>query len=421
VKLYEYQAKRLFKEKGIPIPEGKLASSNQEVFAAAQVLGKEVIIKSQILAGGRGKAGGILLAKDPEEAKRVYSQILGKKIKGLVTKRVLVEEDVKYTEELYLGLTVDRSQRRNILVFTRKGGVDIEEVASQNAGAILKYPVSHCGDVNFVLDSLKEKVNFDNETFGCLQDIIKKLCELYFQFDCQLAEINPLVLTCDRRLVALDAKIVIDDNALFRQQKVVSWKEELEADDIEREAHRRKIAYVRLSGDVGIIGNGAGLVMATMDEVQYAGKNPANFLDIGGGAKREFVRDAIEIILMDPQIKGVFVNIFGGITRCDEVAMGIISAFSREEHPFDKNIDLKSRNKFSSETHNKLAESQGCVNFPVVIRLQGTRREEAKSLLANTLIRPSRNLQFVPSFIYVESMKEGAEKIAELVKESQNI
>lgn len=379
MKLYEYQAKRLFKEKGIPVLKGEIASSPQEAFAIAQELDKGVAVKAQVLVGGRGKSGGIILAKSPQEAKQASSQILGKDIKGLVVKKVLVEEATEFVREFYLGITVDRSQRRNILIFTTEGGVDIEEIALRHPEAIFRYSIAPTQSIEKILEDLKKEAALDDEVFNSLRDIVKKLYQLYFQLDCELAEINPLVLTTDNRLVALDAKIIVDDNALFRQEKITSWREEVETDDIEREAHRRKIAYVRLNGDIGIIGNGAGLVMATMDEIKYAGGSPANFLDIGGGAKRELVENALEIILMDSQIKGIFMNIFGGITRCDEVAQAIISVFSqREAIP------------------------------PVVIRLHGTRSKEAKSLLRST------------KFSYVESMEEGAKRIVELVEKIKN-
>jgi succinyl-CoA synthetase beta subunit len=289
----------------------------------------------------------------------------------------LVEEAAQITREFYLGLTVDRSRQKNILIFTDEGGVEIEELALSKPSVIHKYEIQSSQDIDAILKDIKGKLNLDGSIFNNLLDISKKLSQIYFELDCQLAEINPLVLTREDKLIALDAKLIIDDNALFRHEGIASLSEVVETDAIEAKAHKKGIAYVRLQGDVGVIGNGAGLVMATMDEVARAGCAPANFLDIGGGAKAELMKNSLEIVLMDPQVKGIFINIFGGITRCDEVAGGIISAFA------DKKITL-----------------------PIVIRLQGTRCRQAKELLEGT------------DFNYIDSMEEGARKIASLVGES---
>jgi succinyl-CoA synthetase beta subunit len=379
MRLYEYQGKQILKEKNIPIPKGGLASSNKEVFSIAQLLEGRVVIKAQVLVGGRGKAGGIVLANTAEGAEKISSQILGKEIKGLIVRKVLVEKAVEYKKEFYLALTVDRSKKRNILIFSSEGGMDIEELAFKKPEAIFRYPLSGFNNVNSLGDNLKKALGLGDNIFGELLDIVKKLYYIYFGLDCELLEINPLVLTNDNKLTALDAKVIIDDNALFRQERIASWKEEVETDDIEAEAHRRKIAYVKLKGNIGIIGNGAGLVMATMDMVKQVGGSPANFLDIGGGAKEDMMKNALEIILMDKQVKGVFINIFGGITRCDEVAKGLISAFSNRD-----------------------------INLPLVIRLHGTRCKEAKDLLTDE------------RFTYVDSMEEGARTIVELVKKQRD-
>ena len=377
MKLYEYQAKNIFKDKGIPIPQGALAWSSDEACEIAAKLNGSVVLKAQVLVGGRGKAGGVCLVKDSDQATQVSSKILGMDIKGLPVKSLLVEEAAQITKEFYLSLTVDRSRQKNILIFTDEGGVEIEELALSKPSAIHKYEIQSPQDIDAILKDIKGKLNLDGLIFNNLLDISKKLSQIYFELDCQLAEINPLVLTREDKLIALDAKLIIDDNALFRHEGIASLSEVVETDAIEAKAHKKGIAYVRLQGDVGVIGNGAGLVMATMDEVARAGCAPANFLDIGGGAKAELMKNSLEIVLMDPQVKGIFINIFGGITRCDEVAGGIISAFA------DKEITL-----------------------PIVIRLQGTRCRQAKELLEGT------------DFNYIDSMEEGARKIASLVGES---
>lgn len=376
MKLHEYQAKEILSKEGIPVLKGKVAFSSQEASNVAQELGRKVVVKAQVHIGGRGKAGGIKLANTPQEAMVKASQLLGKPLKGLMVNKVLVEEAVEYKKQFYVGFTIDRSRRKNVFIFSIQGGVEVEEVARSAPEAICKVFISPLEDVKdraVLLD--KERTGLDTQRYVCLQEIIYKLYKIYKELDCELLEINPLVLTYEGRLVALDAKMVIDDNALSRHQEIITLREETESDFIEKEAYRRKISYVRLRGDIGIIGNGAGLVMATMDEVERAGGKPANFLDIGGGAKSELMKNALDIVLMDNNVKGIFINVFGGITRCDEVAEGIAEAFSEKE-----------------------------ARLPAVIRLAGTRCEEAKPILKDT------------SFIFADTMEEGAKKIVHLTR-----
>jgi len=351
MKLYEYQAKKILKDFGIRIPIGVVSGKFTDIsFMPAAV-------KAQVLAGGRGKAGGVKIAKTKDEAKKYFDEIISMKIKGSPVKKILMEEAFEIEREYYLGITVDRSSKSHSLMFSDVGGIDIEEVAKNSPEKIIKIPVTALS-----APSVGQIPN----------DIVEKLIKVYFATDATLVEINPLVKTKDGIFFAADAKIIIDDNALFRHPELAKLQTETEEDDIEAEAHKRKLAYVRLDGDIGIIGNGAGLVMTTMDEVKRAGGRPASFLDIGGGARCEVVKSALEILTMDKNIKGIFFNVFGGITRCDEVARGIIES-------------LKTLN----------------INIPIVVRLTGTMEEEGKALLSKT------------DLIYADSMQEGARIIVE--------
>jgi succinyl-CoA synthetase beta subunit len=302
----------------------------------------------------------------------VAKNLLGKPLKGLIIHKLLIEELKPFLKEHYLSIIVDRAKRQNVIMFSPEGGVDIEELAASRPEAIGKYyihperPLTSADVEGF----LKQ---WDMPRKDLLIEIILKLEQAYRENDAELAEINPLVWRGDVYHV-IDAKMTIDDNALYRHPELLQFQEESETDDIEKEAHRRKIAYVRLGGNVGIIGNGAGLVMGTMDEVGRAGGKPANFLDIGGGAKAEMMKNSLEVVLMDPNVKGIFINIFGGITRCDEVAKGIIEVTSQQK-----------------------------LTLPIVIRLTGTRAEEGRALLSKSKL------------VSAESMEEGARKIVELV------
>ncbi len=365
MKIHEYQAKQIMAKYGVPIPAGQVCTTAEEVEQFARSLARPVVVKAQVHVGGRGKAGGIKLAKDASEANRIAKNMLGSKLKGLTVEKVLVEEAVDIREEYYLGITIDRAAKQNVIMVSSVGGVDIEEVAEQTPEKIAKLHVDPTMTLqDFQIRQACYAAALDNAAMPGAFKFLSALYKAYVGTDASLAEINPLVVTGDGSVIAADAKINIDDNALFRHPELAEWKEESEEDEIEAEAHRRDIQYVRLDGEVGVIGNGAGLVMTTLDEVGRAGGKAANFLDIGGGAKAELVRNSLEIVLMDPRVKGVLFNVFGGITRCDEVAKGIIEATSAMD-----------------------------IRVPIVIRLSGTMEAEGKAVLERTALIPAGTMQ----------------------------
>ena len=374
MKIHEYQAKEIFARYGVPIPAGEVAETPAQARAIAQELGKRVVVKSQVLVGGRGKAGGIKLAATPEEAEQAASQILGMDIKGLTVEKVLVEEACQIAQEYYLGITLDRAAQKNVLMVSAAGGIDIEEVAASTPEKIARIWIDpSLGLCEFQMREALFAAGIERSAVNGATKFLAALYKTYVDIDCSLAEINPLVLTDAGTLIAADGKINIDDNALFRHPELAQYAEQGEDDPIEAEAHRRGLQYVRLDGDIGIIGNGAGLVMGTLDEVKDAGGNPANFLDIGGGAKAEVVADALDLVLSDPNVRGVLFNIFGGITRGDEVARGIIEGTKR--------LDIR---------------------VPIVVRLTGTNEAEGREMLKTTSLVPA------------ETMQEAAAKIVEL-------
>jgi succinyl-CoA synthetase beta subunit len=375
MKLLEYQGKEIFAKYGVPVPAGRVAFTPDEAASIAAEIGKTVVVKAQVHAGGRGKAGGIKLAKTPDEAREMASQIIGMEIKGLKVERVLVEEAADIKEEYYLGITTDRAARRNIVMVSKEGGIEIEIVAEENPGAIAKLHLDPAiGLQDFQIRQLGFEANLPPTALKGMGAFLKALYKVYLDYDCSLAEINPLVLNGEGKLIAADSKIVLDDNALFRHPELAAFQEEQEDDPIEAEAHKRGLTYVRLDGDIGIIGNGAGLVMTTLDVVKREGGSPANFLDIGGGAKAEVVTKAIDTVLLDKNVKGIFFNIFGGITRGDEVAKGMLEAIAT--------MDIK---------------------VPIVVRLTGTRAAEGLALLEGS------------SLVGAATMQEGAQKIVALV------
>ncbi len=383
MKLHEYQAKQILRDFGLPVPQGEVATTPEGAKAIAERLGKPVVVKAQVHMGGRGKAGGIKLAQDSDSAYAVAKEILGKRLispqnpAGMVAEMVLVEEAVEISEEYYVGITVDRTTQCNVLMVSRQGGMDIEEVAATNPSAISTITIDPLlGLTDYMAREVLFGAGFDFSMVRSMMPILQALYRAYLACDANLAEINPCALTKDGRIIPADAKITIDENALFRQKRLATYHEESIEDPIEAEAHKRGIAYVRLGGDIGIIGNGAGLVMCTVDEVARAGGRPANFLDIGGGAKAERVREAVEIVMMDPNVKGLLFNIFGGITRGDEVARGILEALSTLT-----------------------------VEVPIVVRLAGTHAEEGRALLKDTPLIP------------VETMQEAARTIVELARQ----
>jgi succinyl-CoA synthetase beta subunit len=357
VKFLEYQVKERLKAAGIPVPDGRLARTPDEAVLAAGALGA-IAVKAQVPVGGRGKAGGIKLARTPMDARRAAAEILGMTIKGYTVKEVWCETAQEITRELYLGLTLDRDARKPVLILSAQGGMEIEEVAESHPQAIAKlHPDPWRGPLPFEVRDLIFRAGL-----GALQaqlaPLVGKLYSLARAYDALTIEINPLALTRDGGLVAADGKLEIDENAMFRH-KDLRGADESEEDPLEAEARRRKLTYVRLDGWIGVIGNGAGLVMNTLDLVQREGGRAANFLDVGGGAKAEVVHNALELIAGDPHVKGILITIFGGITRGDEVARGVIDA-SRE-------LSLK---------------------LPLVVRLTGTREEEGRQLLQDAGIAP---------------------------------
>ena len=359
MKLLEYQAKEVLASLGIAIPPGVVARSPDEAAAAFARLGP-VAVKAQVPVGGRGKAGGIKLARTEDEARGAAQQIIGMDIKGFKVPLVYCEAALEIEREIYLGFTVDRDARANILMLSGKGGMDIEQVAEESPDSIARlYPNPWRGPLNFELAQLAYDAGL-GDLSRPLIGLIAKLYRAIPDYDALTAEINPLVVTKTGEVIAGDAKLEIDDNAAWRHKDLEErYGAVLEGDPYEVEAKKRGLTYVSLDGDIGIIGNGAGLCMGTLDLVQRAGGRPANFCDIGGGAKAEVVENALAVILMNPKVKGVVINVFGGITRGDEVARGVLTARD----------NLK-------------------MSLPLVVRLSGTREEEGREILRKNGIEP---------------------------------
>ncbi|HZP84919.1 MAG TPA: ADP-forming succinate--CoA ligase subunit beta, partial [Chthonomonadaceae bacterium] len=327
MKIHEYQAKEVLAKYGVAVPKNAgVAATPQQARAGVEALGGRGVIKAQVHSGGRGKAGGIKVAHSPEEAEQIAGQMLGMLLKthqvpqGIKVEKVLIEEPITITKEYYLGIVPDRQSQRDVLIVSARGGMDIEAVAEEDPDAIARLPVDPIDGLwDYQLRQLVFDAKLDPALVNKIVPFLRQLYNAYRGSDGSLAEINPLAVTADGRVLAADAKFQIDDSALFRHPEFAAYAEESEDDPIEAEAHRQDIAYVRLGGNVGILCNGAGLTMTTMDEVKRAGGSPANFLDVGGGAQAERVRNCLQIVLSDPHVKGILVNIFGGITRCDEV------------------------------------------------------------------------------------------------------
>ncbi len=353
VKIHEYQAKDILARYGIPIQPGRVAYTPDEAEVIARELGGPVVIKAQVYVGGRGKAGGIQFGDTPEQARASAAKVLGMGIKGLTVEKVLVVSKVDIKEEYYLGIILDRKSQTPVVMISKEGGIDIEQVAATAPEKIIKYPIDmRWGLRPFEARDVVARAGLPSAIVGKAGAILSSLAKAFIESDANLAEINPLVLTPQGQVMAADAKIIIDDNGLFRQKEYASWAESEESNPLEYEAKKADLTYVKLNGDVGIIGNGAGLVMTTLDMVARAGGKPANFLDIGGGAKAEVMYKALTFVAKDPQVKGILVNIFGGITRGEEVAKGVI-----------------------------MAQAELPKGMPIVVRLSGTGAEEGREML----------------------------------------
>ncbi len=377
MKLHEYQSKDLLSRFGVPVPAGRVTSDPEEARRIAEDLGGKVVVKAQVLMGGRGKAGGVKLFDNAADAGAFTKDLIGKKLvsiqnpSGMIVEQVLVAEQIDIAEEYYLSVLLDRAVQKLVVMISREGGMEIEEVAATKPGAIVRLHVDPAwGLADFEIRAAVKAANIPDKAQRQMVAMIKGLVQAYQASDADLVEINPVALTPEGKLIAADAKVSIDENALYRHHDYEETKDAAAEDPIEAEAARRGIAYVRLPGDIGIIGNGAGLVMCSLDEVAKAGGKPADFLDVGGGAQADRVKSCVELVLMDPGIKGLLINIFGGITRGDEVAKGILQALSE--------LDVK---------------------IPVVARVEGTAAEAALKLLEPT------------SIIGAATMEEAAAKV----------
>jgi len=353
MKIHEYQSKEIFARYGIPVTKEVLCYTIDEVRIATEKLGLPVVVKAQVLTGGRGKAGGVKLARTIEEAKNAAGQILGMDIKGYTVEKVLVAQGVKFTSEVYVGLTIDRNTKSVLFMASIEGGVEIEEVAKDHPEAILKFPIDpDLGMTPFMARRIAFALFNDFKLVKQATDLFQKLYRIFLDKDASLVEINPLVLTGEGDLLALDGKMNFDDNALFRQKEINALLEPTEDEQKEILAKEKGLTYIRLDGTIGCMVNGAGLAMATMDMIQYYGGSPANFLDIGGSSSPQKVIDAMNLLLSDKNVKVVMINIFGGITRCDDVARGLVIALDQ----------LK-------------------VDIPIVVRLSGTNSKEGLEIL----------------------------------------
>jgi succinyl-CoA synthetase beta subunit len=382
VDLFEYQARDMFEAHGVPVLQGLIADTPEEVEAAAAKIGGVVVVKAQVKAGGRGKAGGVKVAKSPAEAKELSEKIFGLNIKDHIVKRVMVAQGASIAKEFYFSVLLDRSNRTFLSLCSVEGGMEIEQLAEERPEALAKVPVSATKGIDLAEAlSIAKQGGFDDETAAKVAPVFVKLYDVFVKEDATLVEVNPLVLTNDGEIIALDGKVSLDDNAEFRHERENMERDQL--DPLEAKAKAMDLNYVKLDGEVGIIGNGAGLVMSTLDVVAYAGEKhggvkPANFLDIGGGASAEVMAAGLDVILNDPQVKSVFVNVFGGITACDAVANGIVGA-------------LKTLGDSATK--------------PLVVRLDGNNVLEGRYILEQAAH---------PLVTVVDTMDEAADKAAEL-------
>ena len=376
--LYEYQGKQLFARFGIPVSDGRLATAPEEARAAAEEIGGPVVVKAQVLTGGRGKAGGVKLAKDPAEAEAKARDILGLDINGHVVRKIWIEQASEIAKEYYLSITFDRGTKQPLFMLTTEGGVEIEQVARENPDALARLHVDPLEGFQpyqarrLIYGAAIEDPGEQKQILG----IIEKLYKCFVESDAMLTEINPLIVTPDGEVRALDSKFTVDDSALFRHPNIAEMRDVEAADQHEQLAREKGVTYVKLDGEVGILGNGAGLAMSTVDVVVVAGGRPANFCDLGGGGDAQGVVDALEVITSDDQVRSIFFNIFGGITRGDEVARGILTALDQMK-----------------------------IELPIVVRLDGTNAEEGRRLLTEA----------APANLHVEpTMLEAAQRAVEL-------
>ncbi len=386
MKIHEFQAKEILKSYGVPVPKGGVAETPEEVRKIAEGLGnRPIVLKAQIHAGGRGKGGGIKVVSQPEEAEKAAKEIIGMTLVthqtgpgGRLVRKVLVEEGMEIQKELYLGVVIDRSRARPVIMASREGGVEIEKVAAESPEKIVKEWVEpSVGLRAFQGNKIGFGLGLEPPQVGKMRTIVAGLYKAFYEKDCLLAEINPLVLTKGGEFIALDAKMNFDDNGLFRHKEIAALRDTNEEAPLEVEASKYNLNYIKLDGNVGCMVNGAGLAMATMDIVKVVGAEPANFLDVGGGATAEMVKHGFEILMSDPGVKVVFINIFGGILRCDTLARGVTEAVREVK-----------------------------VNVPIVVRLEGTNVEEGRKILNESGL----------NFTVAVGMKEGAEKVAEALK-----
>ncbi len=380
MKLHEYQSKDLLSKFGVPVPGGEVAINGEEAQRIAESYNGKVVVKAQVLMGGRGKAGGVKLFDSADAAGKFAEELIGTKLvsiqnpEGMVVEKVLVAEQIDIAEEYYLSVLLDRAEQKVLVMLSREGGMEIEDVAEKNPEAIVRLHVDPAWGVeDFEIRDAVIKAKIPAPAQRQMIAMIKKLVKAYLESDADMIEINPVALTPAGKLLAADAKVSIDENALFRHPEYDETKDDAAEDALEAEAGRLGIAYVRLGGEIGIMGNGAGLVMCSLDEVNRAGGKPANFLDVGGGANAERVKTCVNLVLKDENVKGLLINIFGGITRCDEVARGLLAAFAEMN-----------------------------VTIPVVARIEGTAAEEGLKILEGSQI------------VGASSMQEAAAKVVEL-------
>ena len=375
--LFEYQGKSLFARLGVPVPEGRVARTPEEARTAAEEIGGKVVVKAQVQVGGRGKAGGIKLADGPDQAFAHATDILGMDIKGHTVDIVWVEQASNIAAEYYVSFTLDRSVKKHLAIVSAQGGMDIEAVAADTPEAVVKMHIDPVvGLTNWQASELVYRAKLDRATARKSAAALRKLYEAFVSLDCDLVEVNPLILTDDGEIVALDSKVTLDSNAFFRHPDFEDFRSAFTEDPMEKMARQRGLNFIKLDGPVGIIGNGAGLVMSTIDVVALVGGAASNFLDVGGGAGADTITNALEVLTKDPTVKSVLINIFGGITRCDLVAQGIVEALEGLE-----------------------------LQWPIVVRLDGTNAVEGREILRGVVS---------DAVIPVETMREAAEKAVEL-------